>query len=170
MQLDADSKSESDRTKTFIGTTKKGIGPTYASKMNRHGLRVADLLDWDRFTQKYNYMYKIFQEKEKSNFDTQAELQIFRELREKLIAQGMIKDSIVLLNEALNSGKRILAEGANAAMLDIDFGTYPYVTSSNTTIGGVCTGLGVPPSSIETTIGIMKAYTTRVGEGAFPTE
>lgn len=82
----------------------------------------------------------------------------------------MIKDSVVLLNDARLAGKRILAEGANAAMLDIDFGTYPYVTSSNTTIGGVCTGLGVPPQSIETVIGIMKAYTTRVGEGAFPTE
>ena len=70
----------------------------------------------------------------------------------------------------MHDGKKVLAEGANAAMLDIDFGTYPYVTSSNTTIGGVCTGLGVPPQAIETVIGIMKAYTTRVGEGAFPTE
>jgi len=82
----------------------------------------------------------------------------------------MIIDSIEYLNQAIKDPKkRIIAEGANATMLDIDFGTYPFVTSSNTTIGGVCTGLGVPPSAIETTIGIMKAYTTRVGGGPFPT-
>lgn len=81
----------------------------------------------------------------------------------------MIVDSIDYLAHARGSGKRIIAEGANATMLDIDFGTYPFVTSSSTTVGGVCTGLGVPPSAVETTIGIMKAYTTRVGGGPFPT-
>lgn len=79
-------------------------------------------------------------------------------------------DSVTYIHSALNSGKRILVEGANALMLDIDFGTYPYVTSSSTTIGGVCTGLGIPPKSIGTTIGVIKAYTTRVGGGPFPTE
>jgi len=84
---------------------------------------------------------------------------------------GMIIDVIDYMNHAINDPKqRIVAEGANAAMLDIDFGTFPFVTSSNTTIGGVCTGLGVPPKHVETTIGIMKAYTTRVGGGPFPTE
>lgn len=82
----------------------------------------------------------------------------------------MIVDTIEYMNKALTSNKRIIAEGANATMLDIDFGTYPYITSSTTTVGGVCTGLGVPPSAIETNIGIMKAYTTRVGGGPFPTE
>lgn len=82
----------------------------------------------------------------------------------------MIVDTIEYMNKALISNKRIIAEGANATMLDIDFGTYPYITSSTTTVGGVCTGLGVPPSAIETNIGIMKAYTTRVGGGPFPTE
>ena len=83
----------------------------------------------------------------------------------------MLVDSIEFMNEAINDPKkRIIAEGANAAMLDIEFGTYPYITSSSTTIGGVCTGLGVPPQAIETNIGIMKAYTTRVGGGPFPTE
>lgn len=82
----------------------------------------------------------------------------------------MIIDPVPVLSKAILSGKRILAEGANALMLDIDYGTYPYVTSSNTSIGGVITGMSVPPSAIETTIGIVKAYTTRVGEGAFPTE
>jgi adenylosuccinate synthase len=83
---------------------------------------------------------------------------------------NMIVDSHDIMSKAIhNPNKRIIAEGANATMLDIDFGTFPFVTSSNTTIGGVCTGLGIPPSAIETTIGIMKAYTTRVGEGPFPT-
>ena len=82
----------------------------------------------------------------------------------------MIVDSIEYMNQALHSDKRIIAEGANATMLDMDFGTFPYVTSSSTTIGGVCTGLGVPPQVIETNIGIMKAYTTRVGGGPFPSE
>ena len=82
----------------------------------------------------------------------------------------MLVDSIEYMHKALTNNKRIIAEGANATMLDVDFGTYPYITSSSTTVGGVCTGLGVPPSVIETTIGIMKAYTTRVGGGPFPTE
>lgn len=82
----------------------------------------------------------------------------------------MVIDTIPLLNKAYLNGERILAEGANALMLDIDYGTYPYVTSSNTSVGGVITGMAVPPQAIETTIGIVKAYTTRVGEGAFPTE
>jgi adenylosuccinate synthase len=88
-----------------------------------------------------------------------------------MMKDGMIVDSIDFMNEAIqNPKKRIIAEGANACMLDVDFGTFPYVTSSSTTIGGVCTGLGVPPQAIQTSIGIMKAYTTRVGGGPFPTE
>jgi adenylosuccinate synthase len=87
-----------------------------------------------------------------------------------MVHNEMITDTIALLNNAYNAGKRILTEGANATMLDIDYGTYPYVTSSSTNIGGVCTGLGIAPNKIETVIGIAKAYTTRVGEGPFPTE
>lgn len=87
-----------------------------------------------------------------------------------MVGRNMIVDTISLIANARNNGRRILAEGANATMLDIDFGTYPYVTSSSTNVGGVCTGLGIPPSAIETVIGIVKAYTTRVGEGPFPTE
>jgi adenylosuccinate synthase len=88
-----------------------------------------------------------------------------------MIEDNMIVDAVDLINQNLNDpNKRIIAEGANAAMLDIDYGTFPYVTSSNTTIGGACTGLSIPPHAIETTIGIMKAYTTRVGGGPFPTE
>lgn len=106
-----------------------------------------------------------------SEFDEKAELDKLKLLREKMMADGMIVDSIeYMANAVRDPTKRIIAEGANAAMLDIDFGTYPYVTSSNTTIGGVVTGLGVPPQAIETQIGIMKAYTTRVGGGPFPTQ
>lgn len=87
-----------------------------------------------------------------------------------MVNKNMIVDTISMIANARRDGRRILAEGANATMLDIDYGTYPYVTSSSTNVGGVCTGLGVPPSAIETVIGIVKAYTTRVGEGPFPTE
>jgi adenylosuccinate synthase len=112
-----------------------------------------------------SYLYRI------DNFDTQKELDQLKQLSERVRKGNMIVDSIDYMNKVLHdSNKRIIAEGANATMLDIDFGTYPYITSSNTTAGGVCTGLGVPPNAIETTIGIMKAYTTRVGGGPFPTE
>jgi adenylosuccinate synthase len=104
-------------------------------------------------------------------FDKAKELDELRILHERMMKEDMIVDSIEFMSNAMNDpNKRIIAEGANATMLDIDYGTFPYVTSSSTTIGGVCTGLGVPPQAIETTVGIMKAYTTRVGEGPFPTE
>ena len=106
-----------------------------------------------------------------TEFDENEELEQLQILRERIIEDNMIVDAVDLINKNLNDpSKRIIAEGANAAMLDIDYGTFPYVTSSNTTIGGVSTGLSIPPRSIETTIGIMKAYTTRVGGGPFPTE
>lgn len=139
----------------------------------RIGLRVSDLAqDWKTFEEKYHnfvneisYLYRI------ENFDTKKELDELRQLRERVTKENMIVDSIDYMSNVLkNSQKRVIAEGANATMLDIDFGTYPFITSSSTTVGGVCTGLGVPPSVIESTIGIMKAYTTRVGGGPFPTE
>jgi adenylosuccinate synthase len=110
------------------------------------------------------YLYRI------EHFDTKKELDQLRPLQERLVKNKMIVDSIEYMNQSLHSGKRIIAEGANATMLDIDFGTYPFITSSSTTVGGVCTGLGVPPHVIDSNIGIMKAYTTRVGGGPFPTE
>jgi adenylosuccinate synthase len=106
------------------------------------------------------------------NFDKAAELDQLRQLYERFngTEDRMIVDGVDYMNQTLRDPtKRIIAEGANATMLDMDFGTYPYVTSSSTTVGGVCTGLGVPPQSIETAIGIVKAYTTRVGAGPFPT-
>lgn len=111
-----------------------------------------------------SYLYRI------EGFDTKKELDQLRQLQERIVMNQMIVDSIEYMNDALHKGRRIIAEGANATMLDIDFGTYPYITSSSTTVGGVCTGLGVPPHVIESNIGIMKAYTTRVGGGPFPTE
>ena len=160
----------------MIGTTKRGIGPTYASKALRVGLRAGDLADWDSFKVKYDYFVNRFKwhfpSEDVENFDTAAELDQLRQLYEKFNGSGdrMLVDSIDYMHQMLSDpSKKIIAEGANATMLDMDFGTYPYVTSSNTTIGGVCTGLGVPPQAVETTIGIVKAYTTRVGAGPFPT-
>ena len=130
---------------TKLGTTKKGIGPTYASKMNRTGVRLADLMDnFQDFTNKFsiladNYMASFPGLK----VDKAAEIERYRELAERV--RPMVVESVSYLHTRLAEGKRILVEGANAAMLDIDFGTYPYVTSSNCSIGGVCTGLGIPP-------------------------
>jgi len=169
--IQADGMLEQQKGKAAIGTTKRGIGPTYASKALRIGLRVGDLADWTRFREKYDtfvkevsYLYRI------DNFDSRKELDQLRTLSERMSKDRMIIDSIEYMSKALTGGKRIIAEGANATMLDMDFGTYPYITSSSTTVGGVCTGLGVPPQVVETNIGIMKAYTTRVGGGPFPTE
>jgi len=177
IQIEADGMSEEARLKEgekhMIGTTKRGIGPTYASKALRIGLRCGDLADWDLFLEKYNLFIERFTEQfQVKNFDKAAELDQLRQLYEKFNGSGdkMLVDSVDYIHDALHDPKqRIIAEGANATMLDIDHGTYPYVTSSSTTVGGVCTGLGVPPQAVETSIGIMKAYTTRVGAGPFPT-
>lgn len=155
---------------TKLGTTKKGIGPTYASKMNRTGVRLADLMDnFPDFSNKFsiladNYMASFPGLK----VDKAAEIERYRELAERV--RPMVVESVSYLHNRLAEGKRILVEGANAAMLDIDFGTYPYVTSSNCSIGGVCTGLGIPPKMVGEVYGVVKAYTTRVGDGPFPTE
>lgn len=157
---------------SMIGTTKRGIGPTYASKALRIGLRAGDLSDWTTFVEKYNTFIAHFKNHfPVGDFDEKKELDMLRSLYERINGkhEKMLIDSTDYLHDALKSNKRIIAEGANAVMLDTDHGTYPYVTSSSTTIGGVCTGLGVPTQAIETSIGIVKAYTTRVGAGPFPT-
>lgn len=171
VHIEADRIAEILRGDNAIGTTLQGIGPSYASKILRFGLRMGDLLDWKTFLVKYD---KFIQAAQVAygvpEFDRAKELDALRILREKMVADNMIVDSVDWIHKArVDPNKRILAEGANACMLDVDFGTFPMVTSSNTTIGGVCTGLGVPPSAVETTVGIMKAYTTRVGGGPFPT-
>ena len=155
---------------TKIGTTSRGIGPTYSDKMNRHaGIRVGDLLEFDNFQKKLDY-----------NLETKAEaLQIGGPERNTLIetyygyAQRLapyVTDTVAYMHDALAAEKRILFEGAQGTMLDIDFGTYPYVTSSNCTAGAVCTGLGIGPKAIQEVLGVSKAYVTRVGGGPFPTE
>eukprot|EP01110_Echinostelium_bisporum_P004929 TRINITY_DN22182_c0_g1_i1.p2 TRINITY_DN22182_c0_g1~~TRINITY_DN22182_c0_g1_i1.p2 ORF type:complete len:405 (-),score=116.22 TRINITY_DN22182_c0_g1_i1:1153-2367(-) len=152
-----------------IGTTKKGIGPCYSSKASRSGLRVGDLENFENFELAFRRMvenkHKRFGAFE---YDVEAEVAKYKEYREKL--QPFIIDSVKYINEAHSAGKKILIEGAQSTMLDLDFGTYPYVTSSSSSSGGACTGLGIAPNKIGNPIGVAKAYTTRVGAGPFPTE
>jgi len=161
---------EAGTATTKLGTTKRGIGPTYASKMNRTGVRLADLVgNFDNFENKFrnlsaNYMAGF----PGLEVDQEAEIQRYRGLADRI--RPLVVESVSWLHNRLNAGKRVLVEGANAAMLDIDFGTYPYVTSSNCSVGGVCTGLGLPPGRVGSVYGVVKAYTTRVGDGPFPTE
>ncbi|CAD7966694.1 unnamed protein product [Amoebophrya sp. A120] len=156
-------------TGVAIGTTKRGIGPCYSTKILRNGLRIGDLVHFETsFAPKLKELLDFCSAHYGVKADYDAELARYKEYSVLLAPQ--IVDSVAMMKNHIDEKKFILAEGANAAMLDIDFGTYPYVTSSNTTIGGALTGLGVPPQRIKNTIGVVKAYTTRVGEGPFPTE
>lgn len=167
-----DGLQETERSEGNIqlGTTKKGIGPTYASKATRNGIRISDLLgDFDKFSERFVNLADCHSVRFKSlNVDKNAELERYREFAERV--RPLVVETVSYLHEQIEAGKSILVEGANAAMLDLDFGTYPYVTSSNCSIGGVCTGLGIPPRLIGDVYGVVKAYTTRVGDGPFPTE
>lgn len=165
-----DGLQEAEKGGKSLGTTKKGIGPAYSSKATRNGIRVGDLMgDFNLFKEKFLSIVSTYERLFPGiNFNVESELERYRVYAEKL--RPYVKDSIWYLHSALSCGKKILVEGANAAMLDIDFGTYPYVTSSNCSIGGVLTGLGIPPQAIGEVIGVVKAYTTRVGDGPFPTE
>ncbi|MDC1034197.1 adenylosuccinate synthase [Flavobacteriaceae bacterium] len=168
-----DATSEASKGKKKIGSTLKGIGPTYMDKTGRNGIRVGDIID-DNWQKKYNNL------KEKhlnliSNFNQTVDIdldQLESEFFEgiKCLKSFSLIESENYLNKSIREGKRILAEGAQGSLLDIDFGTYPFVTSSNTTSAGACSGLGVPPNKIKNIRGIFKAYTTRVGSGPFPTE
>ncbi|MFD0861319.1 adenylosuccinate synthase [Sungkyunkwania multivorans] len=168
-----DAASEAAKGKAKIGSTLKGIGPTYMDKTGRNGIRVGDieLDDWKEkyraLANKHEAMIAFY------NVEIQYDLkeleETFFEAIETLKSLQFI-DSEEYLHQAMKSGKTILAEGAQGSLLDIDFGTYPYVTSSNTTAAGACTGLGVAPTKIGEVLGIFKAYTTRVGSGPFPTE
>ena len=156
-----------------IGTTGRGIGPSYADKISRCGIRMVDLLN-----------PRVFSDKLKDNLKEKNEIfrkvyrhpgfsfnSIYREyLNYGRLFSGYICNTALLLNKAISSGKDILFEGAQGTFLDIDFGTYPFVTSSSATSGGACIGTGVPPVAIDKVVGVAKAYTTRVGEGPFPTE
>lgn len=168
-----DTYREEEAGGTHIGTTKKGIGPCYEDKIARVGIRMVDLLNPEVLAEKIkknlkikNSLFEKYFDKPTLEFD--EIYNEFIELGQKL--KDRIVDTEVELNQAIHDGKNILFEGAQAAMLDIDFGTYPYVTSSSPTTGGVCSGAGVPPTSLQNLIGVAKAYTTRVGEGPFPTE
>src|SRR5438046_2160993 len=167
-----DEQRELRQGHTKIGTTKRGIGPAYGDKAARTGLRMSDLVQPIVFSKKlqakvieYNRILHALGAKRVS----------FREVNESYLAAGeklrpFVGNTVVYLHRAMERDKKILFEGAQGTFLDIDHGTYPYVTSSNTTAGGACTGAGVPPNRIDRVVGAVKAYTTRVGEGPFPTE
>jgi adenylosuccinate synthase len=159
--------------KRKIGTTGRGIGPTYSDKINRVGIRVWDLFDEKilrakvegALEQKNHLLVKVYNRRAITVDETVEELMQYAER-----LRPMVADTSLVLNKALDEGKTVLFEGGQATMLDIDHGTYPFVTSSNATAGGVITGAGVGPTRIDRVVGVIKAYTTRVGEGPFPTE
>src|SRR5690554_2766659 len=168
-----DAASEASKGKAKIGSTLKGIGPTYMDKTGRNGLRIGDIELAD-FKERYNAlaekhidMIKFYDVDLQYNL-AEMETEFFTAIEE--LKKLTFIDSEFYLNKALKEGKTILAEGAQGSLLDIDFGTYPFVTSSNTTAAGACTGLGIPPNKVKEVFGIFKAYTTRVGSGPFPTE
>ena len=168
-----DAASELSKGKSKIGSTLKGIGPTYMDKTGRNGIRVGDI-EIKSWLEKYRKLANKHQQLIKNlNVDLQYNLaELEKEFFDSIETLKKIEfiDSENFIYEHLDNGDKILAEGAQGSLLDIDFGTYPYVTSSNTTAAGACTGLGIPPNKIENVFGIFKAYTTRVGSGPFPTE
>jgi adenylosuccinate synthase len=167
-----DKAAETARGAAAIGTTSRGIGPAYEDKMARRGLRVCDLMEPERFQEK---LERVITEKNAISsaayghpLETAGLLEQYLELAAHI--RGLVADTTVLLNDALDRGESVLMEGAQGTMLDIDHGTYPYVTSSNATSGGASTGLGIAPTRIVGVVCVTKAYTTRVGSGPFPTE
>src|SRR4051812_26460469 len=167
-----DAQRESFKGKNKIGTTKRGIGPAYGDKAARTGLRVLDLINPARFKKQLEFKIKENNEILKA---FGAEPLSFQAVHAEYRAAGdylkpFVANTVILLHEAVQRGDGILFEGAQGTFLDIDHGTYPFVTSSNTTAGGACTGSGVPPHRMDIVLGVVKAYTTRVGEGALPTE
>jgi adenylosuccinate synthase len=167
-----DEQREVAHGKNKIGTTKRGIGPAYGDKVARVGIRVGDLLQPELFeerlfarVQEANWLLEHFGGQ---SVDPKKLLMDYLRAGKRL--RSMVTNTVLEIHRLMNQGKQILFEGAQGTFLDIDHGTYPYVTSSNTTAGGACTGAGVPPNRIDRVVGAMKAYTTRVGEGPFPTE
>ncbi|HAM31293.1 adenylosuccinate synthase [Erysipelotrichaceae bacterium 66-17] len=156
-----------------IGTTKKGIGPCYADKYARHGIRYHELKDFEHFKERVHenlkLKNKLFTEVYNAEpMDEEKIIADFEQIRSRILP--MIKETTSVINKAIDEGKNVLFEGAQACMLDINYGTYPYVTSSSPTSAGVTEGAGVAPSKIQTVVGVVKAYSTRVGEGPFVTE
>jgi adenylosuccinate synthase len=167
-----DAVEERTRGTGSLGTTMRGIGPAYVDKVARQGIRVVDLFAPERLRKRLDYQRVIKARYLEGSDDERADLdKTYERLLEfaKLI-KPMVTDVSLALNQAHKAGKTILFEGAQGSMLDVDLGTYPFATSSNTTVGGVLTGLGVGPKMIDEVVGVVKAYTTRVGAGPFPTE
>lgn len=168
-----DAASETSKGKAKIGSTLKGIGPTYMDKTGRNGIRIGDL-ELENWKEKYRALAN--KHESMVNFYDVAIQYDLNELEKEFftaiekLRELQFIDSEEYLNSAVKEGKTILAEGAQGSLLDIDFGTYPFVTSSNTTAAGACTGLGIAPNKVKKVYGIFKAYTTRVGSGPFPTE
>lgn len=166
-------QAQEQQSQQPIGTTGRGIGPAYIDKFRRIGIRIVDLLHREEFTAKLranleekNTLLRTLYHTEELDIET-----IVREYMDfDTFIDPYVTDTAAFLAEALRAGKHVIAEGAQGALLDVDHGTYPYVTSSNPTSGGACTGLGIPPTAITKVIGVAKAYTTRVGHGPFPTE
>jgi adenylosuccinate synthase len=165
--------SEGRQDRIPLGTTSRGIGPCYEDKTGRRGIRIADLYEPEAFCALYTslaedkqLLAQCFGIQEPIDYEKIRDQ--YLKLAERI--RPMVCDTAQLLNEAMRSGKRVLFEGAQGSMLDVDHGTYPFVTSSSATAGGACTGAGVPPTQIHGVIGVSKAYTTRVGSGPFPTE
>ncbi len=168
-----DSAGEESGTETKIGTTKRGIGLAYGDKSRRKGLRLCDFRHADRFAAQYRDLSEYHGRIMKTLYGTDApnpEEGLERLMASRDRVTALLCDGVTLVNDLLKAGKNVLCEGAQGVMLDIDHGTYPFVTSSSPTPGGACTGLGIPPTAVERVIGIVKAYTTRVGEGPMPTE
>jgi len=169
-----DGLEESSRGKSKVGTTKRGIGPTYTDKISRSGLRMVDLLDDDALNEKIDMMVakkqKLLRYVYKSDvvLSKKEVLDYCMKFRDDL--RKYVGDASLEIHEAIKDNKKVIFEGAQGTLLDIDHGTYPFVTSSNPTVGGVLTGSGVGPKNLNTIIGVMKAYVTRVGGGPFPTE
>ncbi len=167
-----DHMMEARRGDNKIGTTGRGIGCAYADKVARHGVRMLDLRDKDRFVRKVRtfspYYQNLFEHYGENTWSEDAVVDEVWSLRDEILP--LLVDGVTLINNELKAGKKVLAEGAQGILLDVDFGTYPFVTSSNPSPGGVCTGLGVGPCHIQRVVGVVKAYSTRVGSGPFITE
>lgn len=168
-----DQASEKKKGALKIGTTGRGIGPAYGDKMSRIGIRISDLIDKDRFREKLErnilemnyFLRQMYQE---DGFDLEKVFHEYLGYAKEM--KPFVADTSLLLNEAMDLGRDLLFEGAQGTHLDVDLGTYPYVTSSNSGVGGACAGTGVGPTRIDEVMGVTKAYTTRVGSGPFPSE
>ena len=166
-----DAAQEKSKGNRKIGSTLKGIGPTYQDKIGRSGIRLGEMLN-SEFRNKIDSIIKIHNIQLQNLGDKPVSGQSIEEFFQALafLKKFYISDTEILINSEIDKGSSVLCEGAQGSMLDVDFGSYPFVTSSNTTVAGVCSGLGIPPTKIKKVIGVFKAYCTRVGSGPFPTE